>query len=356
MGDQAEPTWKRGGRTITSASMCLLQPDVGLDLKPTQCSVHTYVQLFKRTEELVEVLQTVSPENLQEMIGFGRKMAKSHSERFRGFEKLPPKQACLLFGGESLRAVDFGEAEQRYAQSHLRFVSGLYGLLRPFDDVKPVRDLPMGAKLKTKRGSSLLEFWGDSISKQLSKDAAALGGDKVLVVTCLTEEYRQVLREDNADLLFVHCIFSGASDDAARRGRGELARYVCQKRVRTVEDVRGFGNEDWILNTRKSVDARLVFSWQGAASQEEGETERKKKKKSKREKEKEGKGDKRERERTKRKKESRESRSSGSSGAKSPSLSRSRSTSSSQGRKAERRKRKRSVSSDDAKRRSRRRC
>lgn len=32
------------------------------------------------------------------------------------------------------------------------FVKGLYGLVRPYDDVKPVRDIPMNAKIQTKKG------------------------------------------------------------------------------------------------------------------------------------------------------------------------------------------------------------
>jgi len=44
-----------------------------------------------------------------------------------------------------------------------------------FDDVKPVRDVPMRARLISKRGEIVLEFWGESISKIIAKDVAALG-------------------------------------------------------------------------------------------------------------------------------------------------------------------------------------
>ena len=32
---------------------------------------------------------------------------------------------------------------------------GLYGVVRPYDDVKPVRDIPMNAKVKTKKGQAI---------------------------------------------------------------------------------------------------------------------------------------------------------------------------------------------------------
>ncbi|CAE7670693.1 unnamed protein product [Symbiodinium microadriaticum] len=72
---------------------------------------------------------------------------KSHLDRFKSFEKLPPKQAVLAL------CADMG-AEDWNTQEVGKWTYGpsLYGIVRPYDDVKPVRDVPMNAKIKTKKG------------------------------------------------------------------------------------------------------------------------------------------------------------------------------------------------------------
>lgn len=78
-----------------------------------------------------------------------------------------------IWSGTSLRALLAYEGIQyrymapavftsdalEYVQEHLRILSGFYGVLRPFDGVRPYR-LEMQAKLKTDFCASLYDFWG----------------------------------------------------------------------------------------------------------------------------------------------------------------------------------------------------
>merc|ERR1719401_2833649 len=114
--------------------------------------------MFKRTETLLEELRKKSATDLEELMGLSKKIAESHVERFKAFERLAPKQAVLLMGGKGLGASDFDESDQKYTQTHMRILSGLYGVLRPYDDVRGVRDVPMGAKLATSKGETLVDF------------------------------------------------------------------------------------------------------------------------------------------------------------------------------------------------------
>lgn len=266
-----------------SALVCL-QPDTTLDLSPSTCVTRTYIQAFKRTEELLESLVQKSPEELQDLMGLGKKMAKSHLDRFKGFEKLPPKQACLLFGGKALRADDWSEKDEKFAGTHLRLVSGLYGVLRPYDDVKPVRDVPMVGRIKTKRGSSILEFWGDIITKQLIKDIEGTKRKgRLLLVGCLSDEYWKAIQipllPKNVEA--VHIAFEGANDEETRRGRSLFARYAVRKKVEDADGLRGFDHDDWAIDARKSMPTRIIFRWDG--DPKGAAKEKKKEKKQKRE-------------------------------------------------------------------------
>lgn len=278
----ADPTWKMGGsEERTDWTMLVMQPDVSLDLKPSQCSNHTYIQLFKKTEELMEYVQKLSVQEIQELMGLSEKTAKSHSERFASFHKLPPKQACLIFGGEKLRASDWSESDVKYAEAHMRFLSGLYGLLRPYDDVKPVRDIPMGAKLATKRGAKLVDFWGDAITKQLSKDISSAGvGKKPLVVFLTSDEYLGALQLDDLpqEARILRISFEGASENEARKARGSFGRWIIRRRLTNTDELREFEHEDWALEKFKSGSSRLVFTWAGDSAQSSSKKDKKQKK------------------------------------------------------------------------------
>ena len=75
--------------------------------------------------------------------------------RSRGLGDVYKRQpAALLFNGEAYRGLDaktLDTADLRFAQRHLRMLSGLYGVLRPMDIIAPHR-LEMGTKLSMGRG------------------------------------------------------------------------------------------------------------------------------------------------------------------------------------------------------------
>merc|ERR1711988_951343 len=90
--------------------------------------------------------------------------------------------------GPAFRGFDgasMSPAERKVAQSKVRIPSGLYGVLKPYDAIRPYR-LEMGSKLKTSRGSSLYDFWGDTISKHIAK------GTKVIINAASQEYWKSV--------------------------------------------------------------------------------------------------------------------------------------------------------------------
>ena len=99
------------------------------------------------------------------------------------------RPAALAFAGDTyqgLEAASFSEDDMRWAQEHLRILSGLYGVLRPLDQIQAYR-LEMGSRLKTDRGGSLYAYWGQELSKALNAQAKATGAQAL--VNCASQEY-----------------------------------------------------------------------------------------------------------------------------------------------------------------------
>ena len=70
------------------------------------------------------------------------------------------KQAVFMFNGdvyEGLDAASLSERELDFAQQKVRILSGLYGLLKPLDLIRPYR-LEMGIRLKIEENKDLYHF------------------------------------------------------------------------------------------------------------------------------------------------------------------------------------------------------
>ena len=86
----------------------------------------------------------------------------------------------------------------------MRILSGLYGLLRPLDEIEPYR-LEMGSKLKGKHGSSLYEYWGNKISENLNHHAKTTGSE--ILVNCASNEYFKAIYTNSLLLKVITPIF-----------------------------------------------------------------------------------------------------------------------------------------------------
>ena len=103
------------------------------------------------------------------------------------------KPSMMVFKGDVYQGLDaesLNNKQIKFAQKHLRILSGLYGILRPMDVIKPYR-LEMGTKLETSKGKNLYDFWGDAIQKNVLKDLESQKSD--LLINLASKEYFTVL-------------------------------------------------------------------------------------------------------------------------------------------------------------------
>lgn len=138
-------------------------------IRPTGAPV-----LLDRAEELIAYLRTLSEEQLVRIMKVSADLAAKTRQEYAGWSTRPAEQspAAATFVGDiysGLRVDSFTAADRRYADAHLRILSGLYGILRPFDGISPYR-LEMGYRLPPGRYASLYRFWGTAIAEQLPAD------------------------------------------------------------------------------------------------------------------------------------------------------------------------------------------
>ena len=227
--------------------------------------------------ELARVARELSVDDLRRLMGLSEPLARLNRDRFAAFRRQPGSDqvfaAMHCFAGDTyqgLEARTLPEDARRWAEGHLRILSGLYGLLRPMDAIQPYR-LEMGSRLANAKGPDLYAFWGDRIAKALNRVAGEVGSEVLL--NCASVEYVTAAARPALKLRVVTPVFLDGEGEAAKvvsfwakRARGAMARFVMEHRLTDPADLRGFSAGGYAFVADRSTPDRPVFLRQAVAA------------------------------------------------------------------------------------------
>ena len=222
------------------------------------------------TATLLKTARRQTQAELRRLMGISDDLAKLNQARFKAFDPEATDvgvQAALAFAGDVYQGLDarsLSHDDLNWAQDRLRILSGLYGLLRPLDRIQPYR-LEMGTRLKTRRGASLYDFWGDRISKQLNADAE--GHAEPVLINLASQEYFGAVDARALKLPVITCHFrEGAPGETriisffAKRARGTMARWIVENRIEQSRDLKRFDRDGYAFNADLSTQMDWVFT------------------------------------------------------------------------------------------------
>ena len=155
--------------------MIVISPAKRLANNISDSSLEATVPVFKKEADLLaRELAKLSTEELSSMMKVSENIAELNAIRYRNWNKrnTEEKRAIFQFEGDvfkHLGAKDLSESQIQYMNDNLRILSGIYGLLKPSDEMNPYR-LEMGTRHDFNGSASLYEFWGDKIAKELSEE------------------------------------------------------------------------------------------------------------------------------------------------------------------------------------------
>ena len=220
----------------------------------------------KNVNELVNVVRGLSAKDLEKLMDISTTLAELNKDRFNDFGNQQKKAAAFAFAGDTYKGLSVEKFEIEdldWAQKHLRILSGLYGLLRPLDEIEPYR-LEMGSKLKGAHGSSLYDYWGNKISENLNQHAKEIGIE--ILVNCASNEYFNAINLNSLLLKVITPIFMERKNGKekvisffAKNARGAMARFIIQNRLKSEEDIKKFDLDGYNYSAEKSGDGKLVF-------------------------------------------------------------------------------------------------
>ena len=249
-----------------------LSPAKSLDFEtPASTSKFTMPEFLNESQELIDQLKDFTPDQLASLMKISDKLASLNVARF-GSWTLPfttenAKQAALCFTGDVYRGLDATTLDQSgldYAQTKVRMLSGLYGILKPLDLMQPYR-LEMGSRLKNKNGKDLYAFWGDKLNDKIS---AELSKDEYpTLINLASKEYFTSLKLPTLQYRVITPIFKDWKNGQykhinfyAKKARGLMTRFAIDNQIEDPELLKDFDYEGYQFDEKLSAENDWIFT------------------------------------------------------------------------------------------------
>ena len=252
--------------------LMVISPAKTLDFDtPATTKVSTQPDFLDQSQQLIDQLRELSPSDISSLMSVSDKLGNLNFDRFLNwhtpFDANNAKQAVLAFKGDvytGLDAESFNSKDFKFAQKHLRILSGLYGLLRPLDYIQPYR-LEMGTKFANNVGDNLYQFWGEQITDAINWQLKKSRSDVLLNLA--SNEYFKSIQQKNINADIITPVFKDLKSGKykivsfyAKKARGLMSAYVIKNQLTAVDDIKQFDIDGYGYNAAMSSAREWVFT------------------------------------------------------------------------------------------------
>ncbi|WP_300974562.1 peroxide stress protein YaaA [Sphingomonas sp. LHG3406-1] len=246
----------------------LLSPAKTLDFTSPVPEEATLPRFAREAASIARAAARLAPADLAALMHISDNLAELNATRFRTFRKAEERPAIRAFAGDVYRGFDVKSADEDtigYAQDHLRILSGLYGVLRPLDGIRPYR-LEMGTAWSPS-GGKLVEHWGRKVARAVLDDVKSDGSG--VLMNLASNEYFAVVQPflpKKKGVTLVSPDFRVRTAKGlqfqsftAKVARGTLARWLCEERIEELAALPRFDRDGWAFDEEGSTAARPLF-------------------------------------------------------------------------------------------------
>jgi len=242
----------------------LLSPAKSLDFEtPLATNYRTEPIFSKETEKVHKALKKKSISDLEQLMSLSNALATLNFERNQHFKSTPSEEetrpALFVFDGDvykGLDALSLNENQLEVSKDRIRILSGLYGMLRPFDSIQPYR-LEMGTKMEIDGAKSLYEHWRKNLTTYLENE---LSGDE-MIVNLASKEYSKAIDLKAFSGRVISPEFKDYKDGKlkiisfyAKRMRGVMARFLLETTDNDLSVFEYFENDGYRFDASQTTD------------------------------------------------------------------------------------------------------
>tara|TARA_B100000378_G_C18055160_1_gene414213 strand:+ start:2515 stop:3270 length:756 start_codon:yes stop_codon:yes gene_type:complete len=240
----------------------LISPAKSLNFEDKiQTSINSKPLFHNDAIKINSELKKESIESLCDLMGISSKLGELNWTRNQDFIKDSnySKQAIFAFNGDVYDGLDINSLDNEKHQlvnNIIRILSGLYGILKPFDHIKPYR-LEMGSKFSINGNKNLYDFWKSKVTNQLKSELA----EDELIVNLASNEYFSVINSKEVSNKIISPQFKDFKNGTlkiisfyAKKARGLMSRFIIDNNVKSVNEILSFDSGGYSYSKRDTAD------------------------------------------------------------------------------------------------------
>ena len=240
----------------------LISPAKSLNFEnKVQTSINSKPLFHNDAIKINSELKKESIESLCDLMGISSKLGELNWTRNQDFTKDSnySKQAIFAFNGDVYDGFDINSLDHEKHQlvnNVIRILSGLYGILKPFDHIKPYR-LEMGTKFSINGNKNLYDFWKSKVTNQLKSELA----EDELIVNLASNEYFSVINSKEVSNKIISPQFKDFKNGTlkiisfyAKKARGLMSRFIIDNNVKSVNEILSFDSGSYSYSKRDTAD------------------------------------------------------------------------------------------------------
>lgn len=243
-------------KIILSPAKTMNEFDIAFQYKDLPIFIH-------ETEKLKDELKKYDVNEISKLMKCNDSIALLNYNRYQHmnlYENLSPSIFTYVgLAYQHLACHIMTQSQLDYIQEHLIILSGFYGMLRPFDGIKPYR-LEMETKLSINGFSNLYEFWSERIANELYKE-------NDIILNLASNEYSKCIKPYlNENRKMITCVFAQRINGKlktkateAKMCRGYMVRYMAENNIQDLEKIKQFDYKGYIYSESDSSENEWVF-------------------------------------------------------------------------------------------------
>ena len=241
----------------------LISPAKSLDFENiVETDINSIPQFIDKATQINNSIKDLSAPDLSKLMTISPKLSDLNWLRNQDFQKnnSKEKQAIFAFNGDVYDGIDantISTSNHEKLQSSLRILSGLYGILKPFDKIKPYR-LEMGTKISIDGSKNLYDFWKKNVTDSILKEIK----EEEIIVNLASNEYFSVIDSSLIDNKIITPQFKDFKNGKlkiisfyAKKARGLMTRFLIDNDIQSSSDIENFNSSGYTFNQAETADS-----------------------------------------------------------------------------------------------------
>ena len=240
----------------------LISPAKSLDFENNVETIISSKPIFADQAHVINnTIKNLTAPDLSSLMSISPKLSELNWSRNQEFQKIDSKEkeAIFAFNGDVYDGIDantINKSNHEKLQNSLRILSGLYGILKPFDKIKAYR-LEMGTKISINGSKNLYDFWKENVTNSIVNEA----NENEIIVNLASNEYFSVIDKSLISNTIVNPQFKDFKNGKlkiisfyAKKARGLMTRFLIDNDINSLSDIESFNSSGYMFSQNETIN------------------------------------------------------------------------------------------------------